>query len=118
MDVPVSKAPNRSAARADPDRGVTPKQRDGDANEADVRHLHVEHPEPELPAEDVDAAGEACEAAGDRHREDEVARDADAPVTRRLGIEPDGPHLVSECRPVEDEVEGDEGSDCDEDADV
>jgi len=43
-------------------------------------NLHVEHPEPELPAEDVDAAGEACEAAGDRHREDEVARDADAPV--------------------------------------
>ena len=39
-------------------------------------------------------------------------------VTRSLGIEPDGPHLVAECRPVEDEVEGDEGSDCDEDADV
>ena len=39
-------------------------------------------------------------------------------VARRLGIEPDGPHLVSECRPVEDEVEGDEGADCDEDADM
>ena len=59
-----------------------------------------------------------AKSAGDRHREDEVARDADAAVTRCLGIEPDGAHLVAERRPVEDEVEGDECSDCDEDADV
>jgi hypothetical protein len=60
VDVPVSSAPKSSAARPTP----TPccaEQRDGDADEADVRDLDVEHAEPELPAEDVERAGEAGE---------------------------------------------------------
>ena len=51
-------------------------------DEADRRGLDVARPEAELPAEDVDRAGEAGEGARDRHREEVVARDADAAVAR------------------------------------
>jgi hypothetical protein len=45
-------------------------------------------------------------------------RDADASVTRGLGVEADGPHLVAERRPVQDQIEDKQGRDGDEDADV
>ena len=78
----------------------------------------VSRVEPELPAEDVDRAGEAGESAGDRHRQEVVARDADAAVPGGLGVEADGAHLVAERRPVEDEPVDDERPDRDEETDV
>ena len=67
--------------------------------------------EPELPAEDVERAGEAGEHARDRHREEVVARDADAAVAGGLGVEADGAHLVAERRAVEDQPVDDERAD-------
>ena len=114
----MTSEPKRSAARPDADRGVAAEQRDGDADEADVRHLDVEHAEPVLPAEDVDRAAEARERAGDRHRVDVVARDVDAAVARRLGVEADRAHLVAERRAVQREPEDDERAERDEEPDV
>ena len=118
VDVPVRSAPKRSAARPDADRRVAAEQRDRDADEADLRRLDVAGREPELPAEDVDRAREAGERAGDRHREEVVARDVDAAVARRLGVEADGLDAVAERRPVEDDPVDDERADRDEEADV
>ena len=61
VDVPVRRAPKRSAEKHDADRRVPAEERDGDADEADRRDLDVARREPELPAEDVDRAGEAGE---------------------------------------------------------
>ena len=83
-----------------------------------VRDVDVVRVESELPAEHVHRAREAREAAGDRHREEVVARDADAAVARRLGIEADRPHLVAERRPVERDPVDDERGDRDEEAEV
>ena len=82
------------------------------------RRLDVAGREPELPAEDVDRAREAGERARDRHREEVVARDADAAVARRLGVEADGLDAVTERRAVEDDPVDDERADRDEEADV
>ncbi len=59
--VPVWSAAKRSAASADADGGVPPEQRDGDADEPDLRALDLRDVEPELPAEDVERAGEPGE---------------------------------------------------------
>ena len=61
------------------------------------------HAKLELPAEHVDRAGEAGEGARDRHRRDVRARDADARVARRLGIEADGAQLEAERRAIEEQ---------------
>ena len=114
----VDERAEEQRGEADADRGVAAEQRDGDADEADVRHLDVEHAEPVLPAEDVDRAAEPGERAGDRHRVDVVARDVDAAVARGLGVEADGAHLVAERRAVEDHPEDDERAERDEEADV
>ena len=115
---PVEQRPEQHRRQADADRGVAPEQRDGDPDEADLRGLDVERPEPVLPAEDVDRAAEAGEHARDRHREEVVARDADPAVARGVRVEADGAHLVPERRPVEDEPVDDERRDRDEEADV
>ena len=52
------------------------------------------------------------------HREDEIPRDADAAVARSLGVEADGSDFVAERRPVQDQIEDEQGRDGDEDADV
>ena len=70
------------------------------------------------PADDVDRAREAGERARDRHREEVVARDRDAAVAGRLGVEADRPHLVAERRPVERDPVDDERGERDEEADV
>ena len=114
----VDERAEEERGEADADRGVAAEQRDGDADEADVRHLDVEHAEPVLPAEDVDRAAEPGERAGDRHRVDVVARDVDAAVARRLGVEADRAHLVAERRAVQDQPEDDERAERDEEPDV
>ena len=58
------------------------------------------------------------EGAGDRHREEVVARDADAAVAGRLGVEADRLDAVAERRPAEDQPVDDERADRDEEADV
>ena len=63
------------------------------------------------------APAEAGERAGDRHREEVVARDGDAAVARRLGVEADRAHLEAERRAVDDDPVDDEHRDRDEDAD-
>ena len=81
-----------------------------------VRATGSSSSEPELPAERCRGAGEAGETPGDRHREEVVPRDADAAVPRRLGVEADGAHLVSERRPVQDDRVDDERAERDEQA--
>ena len=88
VDVPVTSAPKSSAAKPDADRRVAAEQRDRDPDEADLRRVWMSlRREPELPAEDVDRAREPGEGARDRHREEVVARDADAAVAGGLGVE-------------------------------
>ena len=85
---------------------------------AELAGLDVARREPELPAEDVDRAREPRERARDRHRQEVVARDADAAVARRLGVEADRLDAVPERRPVEDGPVDDERAERDEEADV
>ena len=59
VEVPVSERAEEERREADADGGVAAEQRDGDADEADLRRLDVAGREPELPAEDVERAGEA-----------------------------------------------------------
>ena len=118
VDVPVTSAANRSADEADAHRGVPPEQRDGDADEGDRRGQDVVRVDPELPADDVERAGEPGEHARDRHREEVVARDRDAAVPGRLGVEADRAHLEAERRPVEHDPVDDERGEGDEEADV
>src|SRR5207249_6496506 len=103
----------------DADGGVPPEQRDGDAEEGDVRvGLNRGEVDPELPAEDVHRACQACERTGDRHRREVAAGDADAPVPRRLRVEADRPYLVAERGAVEQDRVDDERRERDEEADV
>ena len=100
------------------DGGVAPEQGHGDADVADVRDLDVEDADPELPPEDVHRAAEACEGAGDRHRQEVALGDADAAVAGRLGVAAHGPHPEAEGRARQDQPVGHQGADGDEDADV
>ena len=63
------------------------------------------------------APGKAREHAGDRHREEVVARDVDPPVAGCLGIESHRLDAVAERRPVEDDPVDDQSGDGDEDPD-
>ena len=99
-------------------RLVSPQQSDRDPDEADLRRLDIEPAKAILVAEHVHDPGEPCKAAGDRHRDDVVPRDADAAVPRRLRVEPDGANLIPQCRPIQGEPEGDECSYRNEEADV
>ena len=93
----------REEQRSEPDADgrVTAEQSDGDPDEADRRSLDVGDVEPELPAQDVEGAGEPGESAGDRHGEEVVAGDADPAVPRGLRVEADRTDLVPERRAVE-----------------
>ena len=66
---------------------------------------------------DVDRTREPGECAGDRHREEVVARDRDAAVARGLGVEADGAHLEAERRAVDDHPVDEQHRDRDEDPD-
>jgi len=90
--------PNSKAARPTPTAVVTPSSATA-MPMSDVRHLNVEHSEPGTASRGCRGRGETREEAGDRHRQDDVARDADAAVTRCLRIEADGANLVAERRP-------------------
>src|SRR5439155_25775997 len=107
---PGTRNTEREGGEAAASHTLATEQRDCDDDEANVRHLHVGTSEPELPAENVECSGQSREQPGDRHREDEVPRDADPAVPRSLGIEADRAHLVPERRTVEDDVEGDQGA--------
>ena len=63
------------------------------------------------------APARPANAAGDRHREEVVARHRDAAVARRLRVEADGAHLEAERRAVDDDPVHDEHRDRDEDPD-
>ena len=103
--MPVEERTEEQRGKADADSRVTAEERDSDADETDVGDLDVEHAEPVVPAEDVDRAGRDPRTRPRSHREDEVSRDADASVTRSLGVEADGSHFVAERRPVQDQIE-------------
>ncbi len=119
VDVPLTRAPNRRAAKATPTAVLRPSSATAMPTKPTAgRGLDVARREPELPAEDVDRAGETGEGAGDRHREEVVAGDADAAVARRLGVEADRLDAVAERRPVEDYPVDDERAERDEEADV
>ena len=118
VEVPVKSAPKSSAAKKMPTRVASPEQRDGDPMKPICDALDDGQVEVELPAEDVDPAGEPGEGAGDRHRQEVVPRDADAAVAGRVGVEADRAHLVAERRPGEDQPVDDERADRDEEADV
>ena len=108
LDVPTVSAPKSSAAKSDADRGVAAEQRDGDAEEADVRRWMSEVAMWNSQPSDVERAGEPGERAGDRHREEVVPLHVDPAVARRLGVEADRAHLEAERRAVEDRPEDDE----------
>ena len=114
----VDEAREEQRREPDADGRVAPEQRDRDPDEGDRARRDVARRDVELPAEDVERSGEAGERAGDRHREEVVARDADAAVAGRLGVEADRLDAVAERRPVEDEPVDDERGDRDEEADV
>ena len=118
VDVPGQERAEEERREEDAERAVPSEHGDGDRDEADLRRLDVGHAELELPAEHVDRAREPGERAGDRHRRDVRARDADAGVPRRVGIESDGAELEAERRAIEQERVDDETGEREEETDV
>ena len=92
-------APKRSAARPMPTAVFRPRSATAMPRNPIVEPWMSRDVEPELPAEDVERAGEPREGAGDRHREEVVPRDADAAVARGLGVEarPRAPRTRASC---------------------
>ncbi len=72
-EVPTCERPEEQRGEQDPDGLVAPEQRDRDPGEADEVRIEVADVDVVPPAEEVDAAGEAREGAGDREREEVVA---------------------------------------------
>ena len=117
-DVPVWSAAKRSAARPMPTAVLRPSSATAMPMKPIVEPWIWVDVEPELPAEDVERAGEPGEAPGDRHRQEVVAGDADPAVARRLRVETDSADLVPERRPVQRERVDDERDERHEEADV
>ena len=62
MEVPVDEPAEEERGETDADRGVASEQGDCDTDEADLRHLDVEHAEAVLPADDVEAPASPANA--------------------------------------------------------
>src|ERR671924_379799 len=115
----VQERAEEQRAEEDADGRVPPQQRDGNADERDLRRdLDARQIDAKEPAEHVDAAGEPGEGAGDRHRREVAPPHADPAVARRLRVEADRAHLVAERRPVQHDPEHDQRGERDEEADV
>ena len=113
---PVEERAEQERGEPDADRRVAPEQRDRDADEADLdvwtSPVASRNCQPRMSI----APARPAKRARDRHREEVVARDADAAVARGLRVEADRAHLVAERRAVEDEPVDDERADRDEEA--
>ena len=112
------RAEEERAARPVPSAVLRPSSATAMPEEADVRHGNVGDAEVVEVTEHVEAAGEAGERAGDRHRANEVLLHADTAVRGGFRVEADRAHLVAERRPVENHPEDDERGERDEEPDV
>src|SRR5918996_686061 len=97
---------------------VAAQERDRDAGEAKEVDGELGAREAELPAEQVEAARETGEGAGDGEREEVVLLHGDAAVGGGVGVEADGAYLVPERRAVQEQVVDDQREERDEDARV
>ena len=116
--VPVSSAANRRAARPTPTAVLRPSRATAMPTkptvDAEICVVSTRNSQPMTSS----APCEAGEQAGDRHREEVVAGDADAAVARRLGVVADRTHLVSERRAIERDRVDDERRQREEDPDM
>ena len=118
VDVPVSRAPNKSAAKPTPTAVFRPSRATAIPMNPMVEIWTSLTARRNCQPRMSIAPGEAGEASGDGHCEEVVARDADASIACSFGIEAHGAHLVSERRSVQDHPVRDEGADRDEETHV